>query len=122
MYLVFESGHRNGHCVGLGGTAKHQASETVKQGKACVQDATDFYSWVVENQKSINYRYYTLDEYEATFSRISQVIVKPIFCTMNVHVVLVAGGNMYIAETLYYSASCLNCEPSGLYRKWTYTT
>jgi len=54
----FESGHGKGPSGELGGTAKRQAAEAVKQGKVNIQDAAEFYQWGTQNQKSIMYRFY----------------------------------------------------------------
>lgn len=43
----FESGHGKGPYDGLGGTTKRLADEAIKQGKAVIQDARDFYRWCI---------------------------------------------------------------------------
>lgn len=65
---------------------------------------------------------FTMDEYEATSSNISQAIVKPVSGTMKLYAVLIVEGNLYSAETSCYRESCLNCEPSSLCQKWTCKT
>ncbi|XP_048256959.1 uncharacterized protein LOC125382708 [Haliotis rufescens] len=47
----FECGHGKGPCDGLGGACKRQASDAVKQGKATIQDAHDFYH-TIKNQSN----------------------------------------------------------------------
>ena len=40
-----EAGHGKGPCDPIGGTTKRQADHAVKHGKACIQDAHDFFAW-----------------------------------------------------------------------------
>ena len=118
----FESGHGKGPCDGLGGTAKRQACDAVKQGKSCIQDAADFFTWATENQKSINYRFYTHDDYEKTAARISEMNAKPIPGTMKLHAAVVVDGDIYTAETSCYCKDCLIGEKSSLCQQWTCKT
>ena len=59
----FECGHGKGPCDGIGGTTKRNADNAVKQGKAMIQDATDFYAWATQNEQGIRYGLITEDEY-----------------------------------------------------------
>jgi len=60
----FESGHGKGPCDGIGGTAKRNADNAVKQGKSLIQDARDFFAWASANQQGIQYDFITEHEYE----------------------------------------------------------
>ena len=41
-----KAGHGKGPCNSIEGTAKGKADQTVKNDKAVIQDAHDFYKWV----------------------------------------------------------------------------
>ena len=41
-----KAGHGKGLCDPIGGAAKRKADQTVKNDKAVIQDAHDFYKWV----------------------------------------------------------------------------
>ncbi|WAR08577.1 hypothetical protein MAR_018535 [Mya arenaria] len=60
----FESGHGKSACDGVGGTAKRNADMAVKQSKAVIQDANDFYAWAKCSQSEIEYLMVTQEEYD----------------------------------------------------------
>ena len=68
----FESGHGKGPCDGIGGVAKRRESDAIKQGKACIQDATDFFSWAKGSSGTIKYRFYTTDDFDKTSAEIQK--------------------------------------------------
>ena len=45
IWNYFEAGHGKGPCDGIGGTAKRLADDAIKQEKAIIQDAHDFFAW-----------------------------------------------------------------------------
>jgi len=47
----------------VGGTAKRNADNAVKQGKILIQDAAEFYAWAVQNEKGIRYHMVSEEEY-----------------------------------------------------------
>ena len=56
-----------GHCYGVDDTTTRNTDNAVKQGKAEIQDATDFYAWPCsETSSKINYTYITNEEYSQT--------------------------------------------------------
>ena len=86
----FECGHGKGPCDGVGGTTKRNADNAVKQGKAEIQDATDFFAWACsETNSQINYTYITNDEYSEKKAYVDErnKDVKPIKGTMKLHAV-----------------------------------
>ena len=50
-------GHKRGKgpCDGVGGTTKRNADNAVKQGKALIQDAGDFFAWASSKDSFIKY-------------------------------------------------------------------
>ena len=116
----FEAGHGKGPCDGLGGVAKRQAADAIKQNKACTRDAKDFFSWAKDNQKSINYRFYSSEEYESTSEKVMQMKLKPITGTMKLHAVFIDQRNEYTAETSCYCQECLTgLESKHCQATWT---
>ena len=86
----FECGHGKGPCDGVGGTTKRNADNAVKQGKAEIQDATDFYAWACsETSSQIIYTYITNEEYteRKTYVDERNKQVKQIKGTMKLHAV-----------------------------------
>ena len=53
----FEAGHGKGPCDGIGSTAKPLADEAVRQEKVSIHDASDFMTWIGNNQqeRTINF-------------------------------------------------------------------
>lgn len=56
----------------------------IKQGKAVIQDATDFFAWANESQGGINYHMVTLDEYNESKNVVDKrnAELKPLWGTM----------------------------------------
>jgi hypothetical protein len=86
----FESEHGEGLCDGIGGTCKRRASEAVKQGKATIQDAHEFYNWAHGKEKRIAYYLYSQQEYDSTAEYINPK-TKAIPGTMGLHAVVATG-------------------------------
>lgn len=103
----FEAGHGKGPCDGIGGTAKRQAADAIKQGKVSIQDASDFYAWGVQNQKSITYRFYSLREYEQMAEVLSRRKPIAIQGTMKLHAVFPREDGLYTAEVSCYCTECI---------------
>lgn len=95
----FEAGHGKGPCDGIGGAAKRQASEAVRQGKATIQDAQEFYNWAKSSERSIKYLFYSTEEYNTAEKILSARVVRPIPGTMKTHAVVPADAtSLYIRE------------------------
>jgi len=60
-----EAGHGKGPCDPIGGTAKRKADLAVKNDKAVIQDATDFYTWAkgTEETSAIKYFFVSSSDY-----------------------------------------------------------
>jgi hypothetical protein len=65
-----EAGHGKGPCDGLGGSVKRAADMSVRQGKAVIQGADDFFAWAksTEITSEVIYYYVTQDNYESANS------------------------------------------------------
>ena len=85
QWNFFESGHGKGPCDGIGGVAKGRASDAIKQGKACIQDATDFYNWAKTNSLSIKYRFYNSDDIKITSTEVQKTAPVSMSDTMKSH-------------------------------------
>ena len=61
-----EAGHGKGPCDPIGGTAKRKADLAVKNEKAIIQDAKDFYQWAktTEADSSIKFTFLSSEEYK----------------------------------------------------------
>ena len=59
-----ESGHGKGPCDPIGGVAKRMSDLSVKNKKAVIQDAEDFYTWARKEKTAITYKLVTCQEYE----------------------------------------------------------
>ena len=55
-----EAGHGKGRCDPIGLTAIHKAAQKVKNDKAVIQDAKDFFSWVKKSEKISAIKFYFL--------------------------------------------------------------
>jgi hypothetical protein len=106
----FETGHGKGPCDGIGGTCKRRAAEAVKQGKATIQDAHEFYNWAHKNEKGIAYYFYSQEEYESTAQSIDANI-KAIPGTMKVHAVIAKGNHKILVRST--SCYCQKCVDHG---------
>ena len=53
-----EAGHGKGPCYGLGASEKRSADSAIKQGKASIQSASDFYKWATDTDSASVVKYY----------------------------------------------------------------
>ena len=105
----FECGHGKGPCDGIGGTSKRTATQAIKQGKATIQDGHDFFTWASANEKSIQYMFYSQDDYDAASTSLASLKHKAVPGTMKLHAVRSAGcGVIHVRETSCYCAHCLH--------------
>ena len=69
----FEAGHGKGPCDGIGGTTKRNADNAVKQGKATIQDANDFFAWACsETSSHIKYKFIPTENFEVTKGEVEE--------------------------------------------------
>lgn len=63
-----EAGHGKGPCDGLGASVKRTADSAIKQGKASIQCAADFYKWATHTGTSsvVTYYYVSQEEYNVS--------------------------------------------------------
>ena len=63
-----EAGHGKGPCDGLGASVKRTADSAIKQGKASIQCAADFYKWATPTGTSsvVTYYYVLQEEYNVS--------------------------------------------------------
>ncbi|WAR29651.1 hypothetical protein MAR_003219 [Mya arenaria] len=85
----FESGHGKSACDGVGGTAKRNADMAVKQSKAVIQDAHDFFAWAISAQSEIEYQLKTPEEYQTCHEEVEKrkTLIKPLKGTMSLHAI-----------------------------------
>ena len=108
-----ESGHGKGPCDPIGGTAKRQADLAVKNEKAVIQDATDFFTWAkkLEETSAIKYFFISASDYSNAAAFLSKVCenVKRIDGTMKIHAVQPQSANkLWVRETSCYNFCCFN--------------
>ena len=95
-------------CDGIGGEAKRQASDSVKQGKAIIQDAEDFFAWASAHQKEIDYIFYKQGDYEDAATTLDSLDCKPIPGTMTTHAILPVNICQLLTRSVsYYCNNCL---------------
>lgn len=105
----FESGHGKGPCDGVGGTTKRNADNAIKQGKAVIQDANDFFAWAIQSQGEIEYQMITPKEYEQSSQYIEQrkQEIKPLKGTMALHAVTVGSDDELMVRNT--TCACEQC-------------
>ncbi|MES9884689.1 MAG: hypothetical protein ABW185_27915 [Sedimenticola sp.] len=109
VWNFFESGHGKGPCDGIGGTAKRQAADAVKQGKVSIQDANEFYDWASTHEKSIKYVFYTQDDYDAANDLINERSACAVPGTMKLHAVVpVDSLSLFTRDVSCYCQRCLS--------------
>lgn len=106
----YECGHGKGPCDGLG-VAKRQAGNACKQGKATIQCASDFFMWAKENQKSIEYLFYSQSDYDKSVAELNEDKPKAVPGTMKLHAILPVNKELYTATTSCYCIRCLANDP-----------
>ena len=84
-----EAGHGKGPCDPICGTEKRKADLAVKNEKAIIQDAQDFYQWAktTEDVSSIKFTFLSFEEYENAASFLSQACneIETVVGTIKVH-------------------------------------
>ena len=118
----FESGHGKGPCDGVGGTTKRNADNAIKQGKALIQDASDFYTWATQNEKGIHYEFVSEEEYNNNKVIVDQrnSEIKPVKGSMTIHAVIGGkdgDGKIAIRSTTCACDECFSV--TGIYGKET---
>ena len=107
-----EAGHGKGPCDPIGGTAKRQADQAVRNGKVVIQDAFDFYAWASSICNSlITYKFLTSDDYNESQAFVTAITsnVCTIPGTMKLHSVKSNGPNkIKTRETSCYCQNCYN--------------
>ena len=125
IWNYFEAGHGKGRCDGIGGTAKRLADDAIKQEKAIIQDAHEFFAWANETQSSslITYIFVSADECQESQRELSDKTkdLVRVQGTMKLHAVCTSGkASVRVRNTSCY---CLNCFKDGNFswgcRGWT---
>ena len=84
-----EARHKKGSCNTIGGTAKRKTDLSVKNEKAIIQDAQDFYQWakITEGASPIKFTFLSSEEYENAASFLSQACsdIKTVVGAMKVY-------------------------------------
>lgn len=109
----FESGHGKSACDGVGGTTKRNADMAVKQNKAVIQDASDFFAWATQSEGEIQYHMITQDVYDRQSIVIEarKELIKPIKGTMSLHSIAVEEhGNLVKRNTTCACEYCFSEE------------
>ena len=85
----FEAGHGKGPCDGLGGTTKRMADEAVRQGKAIIQNAADFYRWsLTSTMKEVIFRFIEKEDCEEKKKKFKEAQIKPVKNSLKLHSVV----------------------------------
>lgn len=107
-----EAGHGKGPCDGLGASVKCSASLAVKQNKAVIQNASDFFAWTQRqssNESVVSYLFISQEQYDQSGEIIkgrSQDLL-PVKGTMRIHAVLpISEHVVYCRER---SCCCADC-------------
>ncbi|WAR17870.1 hypothetical protein MAR_032464 [Mya arenaria] len=109
----FESGHGKSACDGVGGMAKRNADMPVKQSKAVIQDAHDFFAWTISAQNEIEYQLITPEEYQTCHEEVEKrkTLIKPLKGTMSLHAIATGKeGILYVRNT---TCACDLCFSDG---------
>jgi len=107
-----EAGHGKGPCDGLGASVKRSASLAVKQNKAVIQNASDFFAWTQRqssNESVVSYLFISQEQYDQSGEIIkgrSQDLLS-VKETMRIHAVLpISEHVVYCRER---SCCCADC-------------
>lgn len=112
----FEAGHGKGPCDGVGGSTKRMADEAVRQQKATIQDADDFFLWAQEHtaNSSIKYLFVSKERCSDAQAAIDAFgILQPVAGTMKLHAVIPATGIEGYVAVRNTSCFCANCFADG---------
>lgn len=108
-----EAGHGKGPCDGLGASVKRSADNAIKQGKAAIQSASDFFEWArgIEHETVVKYYFVSQAEYdqsEALLKGKSEGL-KPIPKTMTIHSVVPTHDHAHEIAVRDVSCHCDQC-------------
>ena len=111
----FEAGHGKGPCDGVGGTTKRMADEAVKQHKATIQDANDFFQWAkAQTSSTIQYLFVSKEECLTTEECIEGFgQLRPVPGALKLHAAVPLDeveGTIAVRKT---SCFCANCFAGG---------
>ena len=84
-----EAGHRKGRMTPIGGMAKRNADQAVKNEKYVIQDAIDFFEWAKQDTSTIAFSYVSIEDYEISekFLKAACENLQGVQGTMKVYVV-----------------------------------
>ena len=107
-----EAGHGKGPCDPIGGTAKRKADLAVKNEKAFIYDAKDFYQWAktTEYASSIKFTFLSSEEYENGASFLDQACtsISTVTGTMKIHAAFPHETNsIWVREMSCFCRGCL---------------
>ena len=88
----------------------------MKQGKVIIQDTQDFYKWAIANEKSISYRFYSSNDYEATSLELSNSKAKAVPGTMKLHAIYPLKSKLYSRIESCYCVGCM--DGTSLCQNW----
>jgi hypothetical protein len=105
----FESGHGKSACDGVGGTTKRNADNAVKQSKAVIQDAMDFFAWASQSDGEIKYHMITQEDYDLSSTEIEarKEMIKPVKGTLSLHAITNDSNGQLIKRNT--SCACEDC-------------
>ena len=105
----FESGHGKSACDGVGGTTKRNADNAVKQNKAVIQDAMDFFAWACQSDGEIKYHMITQEDYDRNSMEIEaeKEKIKPVKGTFSLHAITNDINGQLVKRNT--SCACENC-------------
>ena len=106
-----EAGHGKSPCDPIGDTAKRKADLAVKNDKAVIQDARDFYNWAKESEKhsAIKFFFISTNDYKTSSLFLSTFCqnVKTIPGAMKIHAVLPEKENqIWVRDTCCFNDCC----------------
>lgn len=109
-WTYWEVGHGKGPCDGIGGTAKRMVDNAIKQEKAIIQDANDFFVWSSESNSAISFKLYTADDVRKSSEEIDAMgQMKAVKGTLQIHAVSsTSPGSIHVRETSCFCSMCLH--------------
>ena len=105
--------HGKGLCDPIGRTTKKKANLAVKNDKAVVQDAHDFFAWAKESEETstIRFRFLYSEDCANAALFLSEACkdIKPVQGTMKLHPVLLHAANkIWVRDTSCFGDCCFN--------------
>lgn len=114
----FEAGHGKGPCDGVGGTTKRMADEAVKQQKATIQDADDFFLWTQAQKENSSIKYLFVSKEQCSDAQTSIDSfgnLQSVEGTMKLHAVIPVNGMEGYVAIRNTSCFCVNCFSDGTF-------